>query len=90
VPVVVEGPEPVTVTIAPRDRGHTRLVVGSHGEWVEVVQARFVPCRDRPETWWPAGFVLRNRKPVALLVRQGGEGPQLLQVGRTNRVDRAD
>jgi hypothetical protein len=82
VPVVVEGHEPVTVTIAARDRGHARLVVGSKGGFVEVVQVRFVPCRDRPETWWPAGFVLRNRQPVALLVRQGDEAPQLLQVGR--------
>jgi hypothetical protein len=82
VPVVVEGNEPVTVTIAARDRGHARLVVGSNGGWPEVVQARFVPCRDRPETWWPAGFVLRNREPVALQVRQGDEGPQLLQIGR--------
>jgi hypothetical protein len=82
VPVVVEGHEPVTVTIAARDRGHARLVVGGKRGFVEVVEARFVPCRDRPETWWPAGFALRNRQPVALLVHQGDEAPQLLRVGR--------
>jgi hypothetical protein len=82
VPIVVEGHEPVTVTIASRDRGHARLVVLSNGRWPEVVQARFVPCRDRPETWWPAGFVLRNRQPVTLLVQQGDEAPQSLRVGR--------
>jgi len=49
---------------------------------VEVVAARFIPCRDRPDTWWPAGFALRNRQPVELLVEQGGGKPGRLQVGR--------
>jgi hypothetical protein len=82
VPIVIEGHEPVTVSIAPADRAHTRLVVGRAGRFVEVVEVTFIPCRDRPETWWPAGFVLRNRQPVELFVRQGGEAPQPLQVGR--------
>jgi hypothetical protein len=82
VPVVVEGHEPVTVTIAPADRERARLVVITPNGFVEVVGARFIPCRDRPETWWPAGFTLRNRQPVELLVQQGGAEPRRMQVGR--------
>jgi hypothetical protein len=82
VPVVVEGHKPVTVTITAQDREHARLVVGTPRGFTEVVRARFKPCRDRPETWWPAGFSLRNRQPVELLVQQGSGEPQRLQVGR--------
>jgi hypothetical protein len=34
----------------------------------------YVPCADKPRTVFAAGFLLRDRKPVTLLVRVG-DGP---------------
>jgi hypothetical protein len=82
VPIIVEGREPVTVSVAPEDRSHALLVVRSGSQWGSFAEVRFVPCRDRPRTWWPAGFRLRNRQPVAIVVQRQGEERRRLKVGR--------
>jgi hypothetical protein len=82
VPVFVEGHQPITVSIAPADRGHAGLLFGNFGNGGPYAQVRFVPCRDRPRTPWPGGFLLRNQQPVRLIVHQPGRPPGVLRVGR--------
>jgi hypothetical protein len=79
-PMIVEGRRPVVIEIAPEDRvraGYMTLVRG--GPYAEI---RFIPCRDRPGTAWPGGFVLRDRQTVRVLVQDGNGPPSQLIVGR--------
>jgi hypothetical protein len=82
-PVIVEGRDPVTLAIAPEDRWHARLLAStSPVPFAPYVEIRFVPCRDQARTTWPAGFQLRNRMPVTVIVHQAGEPDRTLRVGR--------
>ena len=71
VPVVVEGTKPVGVSIASADRARAGLVLVIQGG--PYAQVRFVPCRDQTRTGWPAGWVLRDREPVRVTVKEPGE-----------------
>jgi hypothetical protein len=81
VPVIVEGRRPIDVAITPADRSRAGLVLAIRrgGPYAEV---RFVPCRDQARTTWPAGWVLRDRQPVRVLVNERGRQPSELVVGR--------
>lgn len=82
-PVIVEGHEPVTLLVLRRDRSHARLLAPTDpAPFVPYVEIRFVPCPDQARTTWPAGFQLRNRQPVTLVVRVAGEPDRTLRVGR--------
>ncbi|HEX3563419.1 MAG TPA: hypothetical protein VHU24_11320 [Solirubrobacterales bacterium] len=78
-PVIVEGQEAVTLAIDPGDRARAGLVVV--GDTHSYATIRFIPCRDRVRTWWPAGFKLTDPAPVDLLVRQGAGPAVKLEVG---------
>ena len=79
VPVVVEGTKPVGVSIAPADRARAGLVLAIQGG--PYAEVRFVPCRDHARTGWPAGWVLRDREPVRVTVKEPGEPASELLVG---------
>jgi hypothetical protein len=82
VPVVVEAGSPIDVSIAPADRSRAGLVLAiPGGPYAEV---RFVPCRDRARTGWPAGWVLRDNQPVQITVKEEGRPASNLGVGRIN------
>lgn len=80
-PVMVEGHAPVTLSIAPRDRSHGRLVAPTSSSWAPYVEVRLVPCGDKARTVWAAGFLLRNLRPITVVVRHAGEPGRHLQVG---------
>jgi hypothetical protein len=78
-PLVVEGTKPIDVAVAPEDRAGAGIVVaGEGGPYAEV---RLVPCRDQARTGWPAGWVLRDREPVTVLVRDESQPATELVVG---------
>lgn len=79
-PVIVEGRQAVTLGIDPADRVRAGLVVV--GDTHPYATVRFVPCRDRPRTWWPAGFKLADPAPVVVLVRRANASVVTLEVGR--------
>jgi hypothetical protein len=82
-PLLVEGKNPVEVSIAPNDRARAGLVVPPFGfRGGPYAEVRFVPCRDQPRTWWPAGWALRNPDPVTVVVHQANGPESQLVVGR--------
>lgn len=81
-PVIVEGRNPVTLSIAAGDNSHARIQAPTSPPWVPHLAIRFVPCPDRARTVWAAGLLLRNRHVVTLTVRQSGEPDRTPQVGR--------
>jgi hypothetical protein len=78
-PVVVVGTKPIGVSIAPADRARAGLVLAIQGG--PYAEVRFVPCRDRARTDWPAGWVLRDREPVRVTVKEPGKPASELLVG---------
>ena len=79
-PVTIDGRKAVTLAIDPADRARAGLaVVGGRHAYAKI---RFVPCRDRVRTWWPAGFKLADPAPVVVLVRRGKAPVARLEVGR--------
>jgi hypothetical protein len=78
-PAIVEGGVPVTVVVRRAQRRRAGIeVVGGH----PYARVRFVPCRGKPRTVWPAGLALRSRAMVTLRVLVGSAPPLTLQVGR--------
>jgi len=80
-PFVVEGRAPIEVAIAPEDRARAGLVAAPFGGG-PYVEIRFVPCRDQPRTWWPAGWVLRDHGPVTVVIHEDGRPDSTLVAGR--------
>jgi len=80
--VIVEGHRPVTLSVAQSDRSDARLQAPTSPPWVPYAQIRFIPCRDKARTVWAAGFLLRNRQPISVIVRIAGEPARPLQVGQ--------
>jgi len=81
-PLIAAGKEPVTISVAPRDRSHARLQAPTSPPWAPQVEIRFAPCGDQARTIWAAGFLLRNRSPVTLIVLRSGDPERRLRVGR--------
>lgn len=69
-PMIVVGRKPLVVEVADEDRDRAGLAVPSIARGGPYAEVRFVPCRDQPRTTWPAGWVLRDRDPVSLTVRE--------------------
>jgi hypothetical protein len=79
-PTLVEGHRPVKVSIAPKDVDRAAILgVSIHDVYESVT---YIPCSDRPRTTYPAGFVFRDRRPLALLVAVGDGPARRLVVGR--------
>jgi hypothetical protein len=71
-PTMVAGHRPVTISVPGAQRYRVGiLAVHPRPAYASVT---YVPCDDRPRTVFAAGFLLRDRRPVTLLV-QVGDGP---------------
>jgi hypothetical protein len=81
-PALVEGHRAVVLEVPAGERRRAGIQLVGSSE-LGFARARFVPCRDKPRTIWPAGLVLRGRAPVTLLVRVGGEPSRKLRVAYT-------
>jgi hypothetical protein len=71
-PTMVAGHRRVTITI-PKALRYRAGILGVHPDRA-YASVTYVPCADRPRTVFAAGFLLRDRRPISLLVRVG-DGP---------------
>jgi hypothetical protein len=71
-PTMVAGHRPVTISV-PRAQRYRAGILGVHPR-PAYASVTYVPCDDKPRTVFAAGFLLRDRRQVTLLVRIG-DGP---------------
>jgi hypothetical protein len=71
-PTMVAGHRPVTISV-PAAQRYRVGILGVHPR-PAYASVTYVPCDDKPRTVFAAGFLLRDRRPVTLLV-QVGKGP---------------
>jgi hypothetical protein len=71
-PTMVAGHRPVTLSVPAAER-HRVGILGVHPR-PAYASVTYLPCDDKPRTAFAAGFLLRGRRPVTLLV-QVGDGP---------------
>jgi hypothetical protein len=71
-PMVVEGRRPVTISV-PGDELDRVGILGVHPK-PSYTSVTYVPCPGRPRTVFAAGFELRDKRPLVLLV-EIGDGP---------------
>jgi hypothetical protein len=71
-PTMVAGHRPVTISV-PEAQRYRAGILGVHPR-PAYASVTYVPCDDKPRTVFAAGFLLRDRRPVTLLVRVG-DGP---------------
>lgn len=71
-PTMVAGHRPVTISV-PEAQRYRVGILGVHRR-PAYASVTYVPCDDKPRTVFAAGFLLRDRRPVNLLVRVG-DGP---------------
>jgi hypothetical protein len=71
-PTIVAGHRRVTISI-PTAQRYRAGILGVHPDRA-YASVTYVPCKDRPRTVFAAGFLLRDRRPLTLLVRVG-DGP---------------
>jgi hypothetical protein len=71
-PTIVAGHRPVTISI-PAALRYRAGILGVHPR-PAFAKVTYVPCADKPRTVFAAGFLLRDRRPITLLV-QVGNGP---------------
>ncbi len=71
-PTMVAGHRPVTISL-PEAQRYLAGILGVHPR-PAYASVTYVPCDDKPRTVFAAGFLLRDRRPVTLLV-QVGRGP---------------
>lgn len=71
-PTMVAGHRPVTISV-PEAQRYRVGILGVHPR-PAYASVTYVPCDDKPRTVFAAGFLLRDRRPVTLLVRIGN-GP---------------
>jgi hypothetical protein len=72
-PMLVAGHRPVTISI-PRALRYRAAILGVHPGRSGYARVTYVPCADKPRTVFAAGFLLRDRRPISLLVKVG-DGP---------------
>ena len=72
-PTLVAGHRPVTISI-PRALRYRAAILGVHPGRRGYARVTYVPCTDKPRTVFAAGFLLRDRRPISLLVKVG-DGP---------------
>jgi hypothetical protein len=71
-PTLVAGHRRVTISIPPAQR-YRAGILGVHPR-PAYASVTYVPCADKPRTVFAAGFLLRDRRPLTLLVKVG-DGP---------------
>jgi hypothetical protein len=71
-PTMVAGHRPVTISI-PGAQRYRAGILAVHPDRA-YASVTYVPCDDKPRTVFAAGFLLRDRRPITLLV-QVGDGP---------------
>ncbi len=71
-PTIVAGHRWVTISI-PAALRYRAGILGVHPDRA-YASVTYVPCKDKPRTVFPAGLLLRDRRPLTLLV-QVGDGP---------------
>lgn len=71
-PTMVAGHRPVTISV-PEAQRYRVGILGVHPR-PAYASVTYVPCDDKPRTVFAAGFLLRDRRAVTLLV-QVGDGP---------------
>ena len=91
VPAVLEGHRTATVWVSSDDRDRIGLFYGTAimtegGDFSRFANStpavRMEPCRGRPRTSWPGGFVMKTRRPVTLFIKfEGSEEVRQLVVG---------
>jgi hypothetical protein len=97
-PLLVEGHEPVTVSVPPRLRHRVFLYYGSHegrnggrstsfADYPGDNAVEFHPCADKPRTIWPGGVRVKGSKPVHLTVTVAGGNSVPLRLGRPTLYD---
>ncbi len=68
-PTMVAGHRPVTISVPEAERYRVGIL-GVHPR-PAYASITYVPCADKPRTVFAAGFLLRDRRPVNLLVQVG-------------------
>ena len=93
-PILIEGHEPVTLSVPPRLANRVFLYYGFHrgpgGKrstsfygFPGSSSIEFQPCADRPRTVWPGGIRVKGRGAVQLKVTlEGRPGSLTLRLGR--------
>jgi hypothetical protein len=85
IPAVVNGKAPVVLRVPEGERGRVGLDYGDFRTAHSIHDAHaaviFRPCRNQPNTGWPGGLVLKNRRPITLEVETGGGPTRSLQIG---------
>jgi len=71
-PTMVAGHRPVTISV-PGAQRYRFGILGVHPR-PAYASVTYVPCDEKPRTVFAAGLLLRDRRPVTLLV-QVGDGP---------------
>jgi hypothetical protein len=71
-PTMVAGHRPVTISV-PEAQRYRVGILGVHPR-PAYASVTYVPCDDKPRTVFAAGFLIRDRRPVTLIV-QVGDGP---------------
>lgn len=71
-PTLIAGHRPVTISIPPAQR-YRAAILGVHPR-PAYASVTYVPCAAKPRTVFAAGFLLRDRRPLTLLVKVG-DGP---------------
>jgi hypothetical protein len=66
---MVAGHRPVTISV-PEAQRYRVGILGVHRR-PSYASVTYVPCDDKPRTVFAAGFLLRGRRPVTLLVQVG-------------------
>jgi hypothetical protein len=65
---LVVGHEPVTVSVPARLARRLGLEYGYRNGKKPATSVTFVPCPDKPRTYWPGGIVFKQHEPLALKV----------------------
>jgi hypothetical protein len=99
-PVLVEGPDTVTLSVPPRLAHRVFLYYGFHEgrdgrrstwfyDYPGDSSIEFQPCADKPRTIWPGGLRVKGRGPVHLDVTVAGQTkPVVLRLGRPTPLRR--
>jgi hypothetical protein len=93
-PILIEGHDPVTLSVPARLAHRVFLYYGFHKgrdggrstsffDFPGSSTVEFQPCADKPRTVWPGGIRVKGRKPVRLLVTvEGQPDPIPLRLGK--------
>jgi hypothetical protein len=86
IPALLAGDEPVTVRVPSEYKNRVGLDYGDFNEEKSIKRAAssilFKPCRDRPNTGWPGGLILADRRPVTLMVELPSGDERRIRIGR--------